>query len=373
MADAEPAPDETSAAPPPENPVPAGAPTTSGFEIEGASGDAGAAPPPPPGFPAPSAAPPAPKGPHRESPFVFGLLFSLRHWRALLVIVAAQLAFGLSIALPFRARVGADLDRHVRAAAFAGAPDEMDRKDGWDAGLDWGVWQDVQRKEAPFLDGLSLAIVWVGLLAWLFGQAVAGGVLASAAEDAGLAAPVVPEGMPRGRVARFLSGAGRWFFPMLRVSLVFLVIAMLLARRAIFEAWGGIAGDAEAKAASQASAWWGQRWREGTFLALFLVLRAAADLGRAHLVVRGRRSAFFAFFRGFWTLLRHPVKAGGLALLVGIPEMALLFGVADSVSHMGSASAGPLVGAFVLFQVAVWIRWTARATLLAGNVRLLQR
>lgn len=356
---------EAATSPAPESPARA-------FDVEGPPPPEGPPPAPPPTYPPAGPSPDAPS-PRRTSPLVFGLLFAARHWRALLLILGVQLLFGLSIALPFRARIGDRLDHHVRAAAFAGTPDEFDRKDGWAEGMDWGVWQDVKRAEAPFLDGLSLALVWIALLAWLFGQAVSAGVLASAAEDAGLPATKPPEGAPSGRVARFLSGAGRWFFPNLRTSLVFLFLTMLVARRLIFETWGGISGDLESKADTQAAAWFGARWREGTFLVVFLVLRAAADLGRAHLIVRGRRSAFLSFFRGLGTLARHPLKAGGLALLVGVPEMLLLYPLVAASSRMPAASTGHLIGAFLLLEAAVLVRWAARATLLAGNVRLLQR
>jgi hypothetical protein len=301
-----------------------------------------------------------------------GLLFAWRFKRALLVVVVAQLLFGLSIALPFRARIGAHLDAHAHAEAFAGDPGTFDQNTGWEAGLDWGVWADVKRREAPFFEGLGLAMVWIGVLAWLFGQGVSGGFLGAAAEDmaaraAGTASPA------KGRVARFLSAAGTWFFPSLRVSLVFLAVTMLVARRVIFEVWGGIAAEAEAAAPSQAASWWGLRTREGVFLATFLVFRAAADLGRAHLVVRGRRSAFLAFFRGLGTLARHPLKAGGLAVLVAVPEMLLLFALARLIPGFPESSTLELVALFLVLETAVLVRWTARAVLLAGNVRLLAR
>jgi hypothetical protein len=323
-----------------------------------------------PDAPSDAPAPEPPPPPRRESPLLSGLAFAWRHKRALLLVVAAQLLFGLSIALPFRAKIGPHLDSHAHAAAFAGSPDAIDQNTGWDAGLDWGVWADVKRREAPFFEGLGLAMVWIGVLAWLFGQAVSGGFLGAAAEDlaAGAAGTPLPD---KGRVSRFLSAAGTWFFPSLRVSLVFLALTILVARRVIFEIWGGIAGEAEAAAPSQAASWWGLRTREGAFLVTFVVFRAAADLARAHLVVRGRRSAFLAFFRGLGTLARHPLKAGGLALLVAVPEMLLLFALARLIPGFPNSSTWELVALFLVLQTAVLVRWTARAVLLAGNVRLL--
>ena len=127
------------------------------------------------------------------------------------------------------------------------------------------------------------------------------------------------------------------------------------------------------RAASQATGWLGQREREAAFVALFLVFRAAADLGRAHLVVRGRRSALLAFGRGLWTLVRHPLRAGGLAVLVGVPEMLLLLSCASLLARFAGGTWWHLLGAFLVLQAAVLVRWWARAALLAGNVRLLMR
>ena len=341
------------------------------------------------------AAPPEPAGapPRRRRPaLAAGIAYAWRARRAILFLVLAQLAFGLTIALPLRARVGPVLDVHPHAPALAGEPDAYDRAAGWTDGLDWSLLADLRKKEAPFLEGLSLALVWLAVLAWLFGQAAAGGILATAAEkDLEDGAPPPRPGSapgsayepaapstagaapgPRGFVARFLAGAGRWFFPMLRTSLVFLVLCEGVVRRVVFEAWGGIARDLESRAKADTIAWWGERRRELVYVAAFLVLRAAADLAKAHLVAFGRKSAVIAYVRGFATLLRHPLRAGGLALLVGVPEVALLFLCALLMQSFPGGTWTQILGAFLVLQAAVLVRWTSRAVLLAGNVRLLR-
>ena len=330
--------------------------------------------------------------PRRRRPaLAAGIAYAWRARRALLLLVLAQLAFGLTIALPLRARVAPVLDVHPHAPALAGEPDAYDRAAGWTDGLDWSLLADLRKKEAPFFEGLSLALVWVAVLAWLFGQAAAGGILATAAEkDLEDGAPPPRPGAspepwtaatpstagaapgPRGFVARFLAGAGRWFFPMLRTSLVFLVLCEGIVRRVVFEAWGGIAGDLESRAKADTIAWWGQRRRELVYVVAFLVLRAAADLGRAHLVAFGRRSALIAYVRGFATLVRHPLRAGGLAVLVGVPEVALLFVCALFMRSFPGGTWTQMLGAFLVLQAAVLVRWTSRAILLAGNIRLLR-
>jgi hypothetical protein len=383
-ADDPPVPDETPApAPPPsEGATPPPTPPPRAEPGESPAGDASpsaaaAAPAASAAEGAPAAAAATPGAgagappPRRESPLVAGISFAWRARRALALVVLVQLLFGLSIALPFRARIGPHLDSHVHASAFAGAPDRLDLDTDWPAGLDWGVWNDVKREEAPFFEGLGLAMVWIGVLAWAFGQAVAGGFLGTAAED--LAARAAGNALPPPTAARFLAAAGRWFLPSLRTSLVFLAVTMLLARRAVFEVWGGIAGDVEAEAESQAAGFWGARTRESVFLGVFLVLRAAADLGRAHLVVGGRKSAVLAFLRGIGTLARHPLRAGGLAVLVAVPEALLLLALAAMLPGLPESTWVHLVAVFLVLQAAVLVRWAARAALLAGNVRLLAR
>jgi hypothetical protein len=102
-----------------------------------------------------------------------------------------------------------------------------------------------------------------------------------------------------------------------------------------------------------------------------LWLRVAADLGRADLVVYGRSSAIAAVLRGFGRTLRHPVRTFGLALLCGVPMVALVFGISFAVDAVGSGSWGSLFAAFGLIQLAVLLRLGSRAALLAGDATLL--
>src|SRR5207237_2988113 len=128
--------------------------------------------------------------------------------------------FALSIALPLRTRLATYFDNHPHAAALAGEPDAFDRAAGWVAGPDWSLLADIRRRESSFFEALSLALVWIGIAAWLFGQAVAGGLLAAADEDDRALAGAQTAGGSAGEparlsAARFLAGAGHWFFPML--------------------------------------------------------------------------------------------------------------------------------------------------------------
>jgi hypothetical protein len=275
-------------------------------------------------------------------------------------VLLAQLLLAATVAGPLRARLGAHLDSQAHAPALGGHPDALDLEAGWDGGLDWSVLADLRRREAPFLEGISLALGWVMLAAWVFGALAAGGFL-DTADAPPTRGPV--------RASRFLAGGGVWFWRCLRVGLTFAVVYAIVGRL-VFELWAALVEDAETEAASQATAWHGARIREGVFLGVFLVLRVVADLARARLVVFRRRSAVLAFFRSFATLGRHPIRALGIAGVVGLLEIALLAGCAGLISLVPGGSALEVAAAFVVFQAAVLARWGARAALLASFVHL---
>jgi hypothetical protein len=298
------------------------------------------------------------KGGRRGGVIAFGIRQAFHAWRPLLVVLLVQILLALTVTAPFRARVSARLDRHAHAAALAGSPTAVDAAEGWSAGLDGGIWRDLKRLEEETFQGLAAAFLWVALVAILFGAVAAGGFLGLAVE------PKAPA-----TAGRFFALGGRHFGRMLRVTLVLLVL-VYLAARLVYEAWGGAAKTAELAAGTSASVFWGRRIRDGVFLLFFLWMRVAADLGRADLVVFARRSAFLAFFRGLGRTLRHPLRTFGLALAVGAPALLLLLGLAFLRPAVVGATWVPLVGAFLLYQVAVWIRWTSRAALLSGDARL---
>jgi hypothetical protein len=134
----------------------------------------------------------------------------------------------------------------------------------------------------------------------------------------------------------------------------------------VFEAWAEAAKAGEEGAATEAAGFWGQRLREGVFLAVFLWFRVAADLARVDLVRTSRRSAFLAFFRGLGRTLVSPVRTLGTAAALGVPAFLLLLLLAAVVRSATSASAVALVATFVAIQAAVLVRWASRAALLGS-------
>ena len=314
----------------------------------------------------------APPRPPRFPALRAGLAHAWRSRRALLLVLVVQLLLGLTVAAPLHGRLRQHLDHHVQSAAFAGERDEVAKAAGWDAGLDPGVWADFKRVEAPFLEGISAALVWLAVVAWAFGALASGGFLSTGEVAIGVRPGSQVPGEPGPRTcAAFLAGGGRWFWPMLRTSLCFLVLVEGILGRFVFEGWGPVAARSQREAASGWTPWWGERTREAAFVFSFLFFRAAADLARAHLVLRGRRSAVLAFLRGIGTLVRRPLRAGGLALAIGLPEMALLLLCAWTLGLFPGGGVPHLLGAFLVLQAAVLVRWAGRAALLAGNLRLL--
>jgi hypothetical protein len=278
-------------------------------------------------------------------------------------VVLAQVLLAATVAGPVHERLKARLDSQAHAPALGGHPDALDVASGWaDGALDWSVLADLRRGEAPFFDGIALALVWVALAAWVFGALVAGGFLDTAD---------MPPAPPRRRVtsARFLEGGGRWFWRCLRVGLCF-AAAYAIVGRVVFEVWATVASRAEEEALSQAVGWRGRQIREGAFLGAFLLLRVVADLARARLVVFRRRSAAIAFLRSFPTLVRHPIRALGLGLVAGVLEVLLLVGCGGLLSLVPGGRWWEVALAFLAFQAAVLVRWAGRATVLAGYVHL---
>jgi hypothetical protein len=303
----------------------------------------------------PAARPPR-RGPRvLRSAIGAGLRYARRAWRPLLAVVLVQLLLGLTVAVPLGARLGARLDRHAHAPALAGSPDAYDAERGWEAGLDAGIWGDVRRLEAGLLEGLATALVALIVLGWLFGSVAAGGFLGTAASHD-----------ERVSVGRFFTEGARNFFRMLRVGLLVLAV-LYVAGRIVFETWAGVASEA---ATSQGDAWWSTRLQETVFLVVFLWLRVVADLARADLVVFARRSAVLAFLRALWRTLRHPVRTLGLALAVGVPAFLLLVLFSPIVHAFTGGTWPALVATFLLFQLAVLVRWASRAALLAGDAYL---
>lgn len=318
------------------------------------------APLPAPGPEATTPAPALPGAPGALGAAAAGARFALSAWRPLLAVLLVQVLLALTVAVPFQAGLAARLDAHPHAAALSGAPTDADRALGWEAGMDGGLWNDAKRELASLFDALPVALFWVLLTAWLFGAVAAGGFLGLAAEPG-----------PRG-VGRFFAHGGRWFGRMARVGVVF-ALAFVLAGRLVYEGWGKAVEHRELEAASQGVAWWGARARELTLLACFLVLRAAADLARADLVLSERRSALLAFLRRLGTVLRHPRKTLGAAALLGVPAFGLLYLLALLLARLPQGGWPGVLALLAVLQGAVLLRWASRAAVLAADVRLLGR
>ena len=298
-------------------------------------------------------APGGPRGPIRH-----GLAFLFASWRVLLFVVGIQLLLGLTVVLPFWQTASARLDHHPHAASLAGSPSAYDKTLGaWaEGGMDPGLWRDMQRVDKAFYDGVTATAYWMAVVAWLFGALVAGGMLgtAVAGED-----PV--------RVGSFLAHGARLYGPMLRMGICF-ALAFYVCARLVFEVWGGTAQSSEFMASSEEAGFWAARLREGVIVLLFFWLRIAADLGRARMAVLGTRGAFKAFLGGLWRALRP--RAILAALAYGVPVTVLLVGLGFLGQSLVGDDPWVLVALFVVFQLAVFLRWAGRAALLGAYTKL---
>lgn len=293
-----------------------------------------------------------------RGPLRAGIAFVFASWRALLFVLLLQLLLGLTVVLPFWQTVSARLDHHPHASSLAGSPSAYEKGFAhWaDGGMDPGIWRDMQRLDKAFYDGVTTTAYWVALVAWLLGALVAGGFLGSAVsgED-----PV--------RVGAFLSHGARLYGPMLRMGLCF-ALAFYVVARLVFEAWGGSVQPTEFMASSEESGFWGARLREGVVVLLFFWLRVAADLGRARMAVMGTRGAVKAFFGGLLRALRpKPILC---ALAIGVPVTVALFALGFVARALVGDGTWVLVGLFLVFQLAVLLRWAGRAALLGAYAKL---
>ncbi len=288
-----------------------------------------------------------------------GLRYALRSWRVLLFVVLIQLALALTVVMPFWTAVAPHIDNHPHAAAMAGTPDAHDTALGWEAGMHPGLWRDIKREEATTFEGLTAAHFWIAVIAWLFGSVAAGGFLGTAVS-----------GESKVTVGRFVHMGGKYFGRMLRVGLLF-AIAYYLAGRIVFEAWALSVKPDEIQAASESTSWWGDRIREGVFVLLFFWFRIAADVARADLVVYSRTGAFRAFFRGLWRALS--LKPLLTALSIGLPAFLILLALSFVTGSLVGDSWVVLLSLFLVFQLAVAIRWASRAAVLTGLAHYVER
>jgi hypothetical protein len=328
--------------------------TTPGEELAPGPGDAPATLAD--GAQAASEPPPAPAFVEQPGPaalFRAGVAHALRCWRPLLAVVLVQLLLALTVVLPFHAAVSARLAKHPHAAALAGAPTDVDRALGWEAGMDAGLWRDTKRELEHTFQALPVVLAWTLLVAWLFGAVAAGGFLGLRAERGPFS------------TSRFLALGGKGFFRMLRVGIVF-GLAFLVVGRIVVEGWGAAVADGEAQAATGESAWWGQRTRDAVLVVAFLVLRVVADLARADLIAGGRRSALLAFFRRVGTVVKRPFRTLGVAALLGVPTLLLLGALSLVVGGLPQGGWRGALALFAVLQAAVFVRWASRCALLGA-------
>jgi len=106
---------------------------------------------------------------------------------------------------------------------------------------------------------------------------------------------------------------------------------------------------------------------------LLVLVRTCFDYAKIATVVEGRRSMFFAAWRGIGFVLRHPVQTLGLYLVVAIASLLLLL-VYGAVAPGAQASTALAISiGFAIGQAFLMARLFLRLSLLAGEMELFRR
>lgn len=228
-----------------------------------------------------------PQKPPAIGTLIAGIGVALVRPRVWLLLVLGSVLFGLAVATPVHQSA---LDNLAPTTTFADDPLRSDH-----AMPRW-VFDDWTRLHASAFDAASSALAPLLLISSLFGVVVAAGWIHAAIR-----------GRDEHSLKQFLSGAGQYFFPMLRLWLLALVFYALVT----WFFWGPIgewvmtqffpAGDVD-RATSETKAWWGETLRSVLYLFALLKVEILMDLSRAAVVSAGGRSALLALMRGirFW-------------------------------------------------------------------------
>lgn len=263
-------------------------------------------------------------------------------WRYVASFVAA-----LPVALAFGALVDGYFASSLEAERFA-------------AGLDVQLWAELlfDRADALALFGPMLLgglVFWVAISAFL-----TGGVLSTVNADVPLRTNELfaAGGRGFGRLMRlFPLGVG---FSLLVVGVVGALV--MLGQKKLTEDWVSEQGVALTR-------WLG-------FFVIGLVLswaNGAYDLMKVEAVTRGEHRARYAFVRGVAAAARSPLRVLGVYLpfVVLAVVVTLLFSLVDV--RIARTNAGLVVLAFVLQQIAAFVRSFLSVALAGAEVRLMAR
>ena len=250
-------------------------------------------------------------------------------WRLLLLYVVVLAVPAALALLPVWGFVGGLLNHSTRAHELVRVIDSN------------AAITILQQLESP---GSAVAISG-GVIAALLVTLLLGPFLAGASLAAARAEVPLP-------FRELLGGAGETYGRLLRMA----IVAALP-----FGIAGGIAAgafklakNAGEKAILETTATLDARLAMGVALIFVLLAHVTLEAGRAHFAAQPqRRSAFLAWWRGVVLLVRHPLRVLGLCLVTGIAGLGLAALLMVAHLHVHQTSAGTVLLAFVLAQLAI--------------------
>ncbi|RMH37891.1 MAG: hypothetical protein D6689_20530 [Deltaproteobacteria bacterium] len=264
-----------------------------------------------------------------------------RIWRVVAALYAVQVAAACAIGFATAMVVAHTAGVYPAVAAAA-------RGDAYAA-------LQVARTVGPALAGVVWAAVGVAALylaaSWF---AIGGLICALAGRDAA------------GAAARFGTGGARAFGPLARLWLWSLV-PYAVAAAAI--AAGAIPPLVEPSAQPLAAIVLRAALRALPGAAAWLIVRAAADAARVRLALAPTTAAWRALAGGFAAVIRRPVAIAHLLLMQLVGAAALVAYIAATGGTSWTA-AGGAIALFAARQAVSALRFAARATTLAGQLRL---
>jgi hypothetical protein len=292
------------------------------------------------------------------SSVMVAIRLALRAWPLTAFNYAVVLLLGLVGALPF-------------FSLWRNALDTRPHGDALLEGLQLVLVKDIGQYDRNSAFGVVMAALFGVLLAgWLVGALVAGGsfeVLLTARGDQ-------PD--PRPFFHRFFRGAGRFFGRYVRLMVLNTVVGVIVAGSVLAAVSAALSPLGDSVSAWQAALPLLAPLLLAALLWLFFFV--AQEYARVVLVVEDGRSAFVAWARGLWFVLRSPATTLLAWAVPGLAGLAVMLGVASATWASPVGAWGTILTVMLAQQLSMLFRsWTrvvvAGAALDVGLTRGLTR
>ncbi len=286
--------------------------------------------------------------------FLAGLLDATRHWKMVLLLLAANLLLTIPIVLPLFLAIVMTTSRTAMADAMLA--DKLDP--AWIADLlnDRLAGASIESLGAT-TGALLLAM---GLASLTVNALFAGGILET------LAAENEPFTM-----RRFWAGCGAWFGPFARL----LALSLLASGIGLF--LFGMLSAYVNRGEESASAYTPFAWRKWALTALLVAAFAAINLifdyAKIGAVLHDRRGMLGETLRATRFAAQHPLGVIALYAVTGLTGWAVFALPVWLRGMISQSSAGAVLSAFLLGQIAIGARMWARVMMWSAELRYFRR